>query len=119
MIKDGDIWLDASPIKVGATDGKITLTGSIGSAAEKTRARTLAWVMGVNDVDDQGLKVEPWLAEKMRQATDKRSRTDDEISWNDVQFRGRERTRRRRNESHQQVKGTVEPESVESAEDAD
>ena len=83
MIKDGDIWLDASPIKVGATDGKITLTGSIGSAAEKTRARTLAWVMGVNDVDDQGLKVEPWLAEKMRQATDKRSRTDDEISWNE------------------------------------
>ncbi|MBA3351336.1 MAG: BON domain-containing protein, partial [Blastocatellia bacterium] len=62
---ENDVWLEPSKVNVTATSGKITLTGTVGSAAEKTRARTLAWVMGVNSVDDQGLKVEPWLAQDM------------------------------------------------------
>jgi osmotically-inducible protein OsmY len=63
---DNDVWINASQIKVDAKNGKITLSGSIASAAEKTRARGLAWVMGVDYVDDQALKVEPSLADTMR-----------------------------------------------------
>ncbi len=76
---ENDVWLDPSQVNVTVTSGKLTLTGSVGSAAEKTRARTLAWVMGVNSVDDQGLKVEPWLAKDMRRGAGSKPRTDDEI----------------------------------------
>jgi osmotically-inducible protein OsmY len=76
---ENDTWIDPSQVKVSATNGKVTLTGSVGSAAEKTRARTLAWVMGVNSVDDQALKVEPWLAKDMRRKPGTANPTDEEI----------------------------------------
>ena len=76
---DNDVWINASQIKVEAKDGKITLSGSVGSAAAKSRARGLAWVMGVNYVDAQGLKVEPWIANNMRRAPGSTTLTDDQI----------------------------------------
>ncbi len=76
---ENDTWIAPSQVNVTATNGKVTLTGSVGSAAEKTRACTLAWVMGVNSVDEQGLKVEPWLAKDMRRKPGMTARTDDEI----------------------------------------
>ena len=76
---ENDAWLAPSKVDVSATNGKVTLTGSVGSAAEKTRARTLAWVMGVNSVDDRGLKVDPWLAKDMRREPGAMSPSDEEI----------------------------------------
>lgn len=61
-----DVWVDASQMQVTADNGKITLTGKVGSAAEKTRARTLAWVAGVSAVDNQGVTVDPALARNTR-----------------------------------------------------
>ena len=76
---ENDAWIEPSKVNVTVANGKVTLTGSVGSAAEKTRARTLAWVMGVNSVDDQGLKVEPWLAKDMRRQAGSTLRSDEEI----------------------------------------
>ena len=76
---ENDAWLEPSKINVAADGGKVTLTGTVGSAAEKTRARTIAWVMGVHSVDDQGLKVEPWLAKDMRRSPGRTARSDEEI----------------------------------------
>ena len=76
---ENDAWIEPSQVKVTATNGKVTLTGLVGSAAEKTRARRLAWVMGVNSVDDAALKVEPWLAKDMRKSPARVARTDEEI----------------------------------------
>ena len=76
---ENDAWLAPSQVNVTAAGGKVTLTGSVGSAAEKTRARTLAWVMGVNSVDDHALKVEPWLAKDMRRKPGMAARSDEEI----------------------------------------
>ena len=76
---ENDVWLNASGIKVTANGGKVTLSGTVGSAAEKTRARTIAWVMGVNEVDAEGVKVDPLLADQMRRSPTKTVRNDEEI----------------------------------------
>lgn len=76
---ENDVWLNAAGIKVTANDGKVTLSGTVGSAAEKTRARTLAWVMGVQDVAAEGLKVDPLLANQMRRSPTKTVLNDEAI----------------------------------------
>ena len=76
---ENDVWLNASGIKVTAAGGKVTLTGTVGSAAEKTRARTIAWVMGVNDVDAEGVKVDPLLANDMRRSPTSTVRSDEDV----------------------------------------
>lgn len=55
--------VDDELIDVAVTDGKVTLTGIVGSAAEKQRATTLAWAPGVTQVDASGLSVEQWARE--------------------------------------------------------
>ncbi|HJT82473.1 MAG TPA: BON domain-containing protein, partial [Chthoniobacterales bacterium] len=65
---DVDVWVDASKVSVTANSGKISLTGSVGSAAEKSRAQTLAWVSGVTGVDAKGLQVDPTLTRNIRKA---------------------------------------------------
>ena len=57
---DRDVWVDDALVHVDVTDGKVMLTGSVGSVAEKTRAHWDAWTTGVSMVDDGDLKVEPW-----------------------------------------------------------
>ena len=76
---ENDVWLNGSGIKVEANGGKVVLSGTVGSAAEKTRARTLAWVMGVNQVEDEGLKVDPLLANETRRSPAKTVRSDEDI----------------------------------------
>ena len=58
-----DIWINGGLINPVVKDGKVTLTGTIGSAISKSRAYDDAWVNGVTSVDDSGLKIEP-LARK-------------------------------------------------------
>ena len=54
-----DIWINGGLINPVVKDGKVTLTGTIGSAISKSRAFDDAWVIGVTSVDDSGLKIEP------------------------------------------------------------
>jgi osmotically-inducible protein OsmY len=61
-----DLRTNDALIDVQVEDGKVTLTGSVGSAAEKERARLLAWTMGVKSVDAEKLKVEAWRRDEMR-----------------------------------------------------
>lgn len=53
-------------IDVSVDDGKVTLSGTVGSAAEKRQARYDAWVAGVTDVDDSQLKVREWAHDSDR-----------------------------------------------------
>jgi len=55
-----DRYVDDSLIEVSVSDGAVTLTGTVGSAAERRRARANAWVNGVTSVDTSDLKVEYW-----------------------------------------------------------
>ena len=54
-----DIWLNGDVLTAAVKDGKVTLSGTIGSAIGKARAGDDAWVSGVMSVDDKALKVEP------------------------------------------------------------
>jgi osmotically-inducible protein OsmY len=58
-----DIWINGGLVNPVVKDGKVTLTGTIGSAISKWRAFDDAWVIGVTSVDDSALKIEP-LARK-------------------------------------------------------
>lgn len=55
-----DALVDDALIDVSVEDGKAILTGTVGSAAEKTRAESIAWVANVRSVDTEGLRVEWW-----------------------------------------------------------
>lgn len=55
-----DVWVDASFIDVNVTHGRVTLTGMVRSAWEKTHAYQAAWVAGVSSVDDSPLAID-WL----------------------------------------------------------
>jgi len=57
---DWDVLVDNGLIDVAVEDGHVTLTGTVGSAAEKRQAEFDAWVTGVEDVDASGLDVERW-----------------------------------------------------------
>lgn len=53
--------VDHSLIDVSVNDGLVSLTGTVGSAAERRQARYDAWVAGVKEVDDSALKTSRWL----------------------------------------------------------
>jgi osmotically-inducible protein OsmY len=52
-----DPYLDRGLIWIGVDDGRVTLNGKVGSLAQKGRAYYDAWVFGVDEVDDTGVKV--------------------------------------------------------------
>jgi osmotically-inducible protein OsmY len=52
-----DVWVDDGLIVVGVTDGAVTLSGRVGSAAERTRATIDAWVSGTRSVNTDSLEV--------------------------------------------------------------
>lgn len=56
-----DIWLNGDTLKTSVKDGRVALSGAIGSAIGKARAFDDAWVNGVVAVDETALKVEPRL----------------------------------------------------------
>lgn len=59
-----DIYVPNDPmITVEASDGEVTLSGTVGSLAEKTRAFSRAWVAGVTSVDHSKVDVEGWTAD--------------------------------------------------------
>jgi osmotically-inducible protein OsmY len=74
-----DIWVNGDLIKAAVKNGQATLSGAVGSAAEKRRAGGDAWVNGVISVDDSGLKVEPWARDEGRRKYKYVIKSDDDI----------------------------------------
>lgn len=66
-------------IDVKAIDGEVQLSGTVGSAAEKSRAYSRAWVAGVKSVDHSKLDVESWSA-------DDRLRNDSYVDASDAEI---------------------------------
>ncbi|GJL68229.1 MAG: hypothetical protein NPIRA06_08640 [Nitrospirales bacterium] len=60
-----DVWVHESLIGIMVDQGHVTLTGTVGSLAEKNRAYTDAWVGGVKKVNVAPLKVEWWARDSM------------------------------------------------------
>ena len=52
-----DALVNRNNVSVEVKDGRVTLTGTVGSAAEKARAITDAAIMGVKGVDATALEV--------------------------------------------------------------
>ena len=54
-----DVWLNGDRLHAAVKDGKVTLSGTVGSAISRSRAFEDAWVEGVRSVDDRDLRVDP------------------------------------------------------------
>jgi len=74
-----DIWINGDQINAAVKDGKMTLTGAVGSAIGKSRAFGDAWVNGVTSVDDSGVKIDPLLSDEARRKLKFAVRSDGEI----------------------------------------
>lgn len=74
-----DTLVDDYLIDVKVTDGKVSLSGTIGSAAEKRQARMDAWVAGVKSVNDKGLKIRDWAEDEELRKSKFVHKPDDEI----------------------------------------
>lgn len=59
-----DTLVDDSLIDVRVDDGQVTLSGTVGSAAEKREARYQSWVAGVKSVDTSDVDVERWARDE-------------------------------------------------------
>jgi osmotically-inducible protein OsmY len=66
-------------IDVSVADGNVKLNGTVGSAAEKRRARTDAWVGGVKSVDDSELEVARWARDEDLRESKYAVKTDEEL----------------------------------------
>lgn len=58
-------WLFQDQIYVNVKQGKVELSGTVGSPSAKRRAQEAAWVAGVMTVNLDNLKVDPALADPM------------------------------------------------------
>ena len=81
-IEQGLLWdalVDHQLVDVQVKNGKVSLTGTIGSAAEKTRAISDSWVSGVTAVDASDLTVARWARDADLRANKYVPRSDGEI----------------------------------------
>ena len=74
-----DMFIDDSLINVTVDNGKVTLSGTVGSAGEKVRAAVNAWVSGVKSVDDSQLQVSRWARDDDLREDKYVTRKDDAI----------------------------------------
>ena len=74
-----DIWVNGDMTSVEVSGGRVTLTGTVGSAIAKSRASDDAWVNGVLSVDASGMKVEPWAHSDPRRRLKYATRSDGDI----------------------------------------
>lgn len=73
-------WVHAWPIDVSVDDGEVTLSGAVGSLAERRVAASLAWVDGVTGVDATGLDIEWWAENRSDADPAQRYRSDGELT---------------------------------------
>jgi osmotically-inducible protein OsmY len=76
---DSDVRIDDLLIDVAVKDGKVALSGRVGSAAEKSAARWTSWVAGVKGVDVSGLHVNWRARDEMQRKRRYISKSDEEI----------------------------------------
>jgi len=76
---DWDLLVDRDWIQVNVDGGAVTLTGTVGSAAARTRALTDCWTAGVRSVDAEGLRVEPWADDSELRGSSMTKRGDEEV----------------------------------------
>jgi len=74
-----DVRIDPGRIDVNVQDGRVSLSGTVPSAAEKSLATANAWVSGVQSVDDSDLKVEWFAPDSVQRESRYVSKTDEEI----------------------------------------
>jgi len=74
-----DVRVDSALIDVIVDDGAVTLEGSVGSAAEKDTAETIAWTIGAKSVDSDNLEVQWWARDEMKRRETFVDRSDEEI----------------------------------------
>ncbi len=72
-------FIDDNMIAVEVDDGNVTLSGVVGSAAEKSRAIVNAWVQGVRTVNADNLEVERWARDEELRRPGMVQKTDPEI----------------------------------------
>lgn len=60
-----DVLVDDKLVSVTVDDGVVTLSGKVGSLAERRRAGLDAWVAGVNAIRND-LDIEPWARDTLR-----------------------------------------------------
>lgn len=61
-----DTFVDPALIDVAVDNGRVVLSGTVGSAEEKSHATADAWVAGVTAVDAAELLVEEWAEDEMK-----------------------------------------------------
>jgi osmotically-inducible protein OsmY len=75
-----DVWVEDALIDIKVLGGKVILSGTVGSLAEKTRAFRSAWVAGVTSVEDKDLVVDWSRSRKMRRTIENfPMKSDEEI----------------------------------------
>lgn len=74
------IWIESGLVDVSVNEGNVKLTGTVGSEAEKTRAKQAAWVAGTESVDAGELEVEWWLRDEMKREDRFLDPSDDQIA---------------------------------------
>ena len=72
-------WIDDGLIDVEVEQGRVILSGSVSSAAEKSQVSASAWVAGVTSVDDDALEVKWWLHDDMQRESTYTSLDDEQI----------------------------------------
>lgn len=76
---ESNVWVDDSLVEVAVKDAEVALSGKVGSAAERRRAYSDAWVLGVSSVNDDALEVDPLFNDTMQRKTRYTYRSDAEI----------------------------------------
>jgi osmotically-inducible protein OsmY len=74
-----DTLVDDGLIQVSVKNHNVELKGTVGSAAEKTRAINHAWLPGIKQVDASQLKVDRWARDKDLRAEKYLLKPDDKI----------------------------------------
>lgn len=74
-----DPYVDDHLIDIAVDNGEVTMSGTVGSAAEKTRAKSGAWLAGASSVDAGELEVEPWAKSPMERRTETVVKPDSDI----------------------------------------
>jgi len=77
---DADPWIDESLLGVIVDQGRVSITGTVGSLDEKRRAIQYAWVDGVTGVEATTLSVQGWAHNPMRRSLGDRQRSDEQIT---------------------------------------
>jgi osmotically-inducible protein OsmY len=74
-----DAFVDDRLITISVGGGRVTLGGTVGSLAEKRRARSAAWVVGARSVNVSSLVVSRWLHDPRLRRDPYRPKTNAEI----------------------------------------